>query len=40
MNDLDVVFVDINAFCQTFLPSLENTSFLLVSNKETSLLAY
>ncbi|WP_190319864.1 hypothetical protein [Candidatus Enterovibrio escicola] len=38
MNTLDAVFVDINDFCHILLPTWENTSFLPVSNKETSLL--
>nr|WP_263363639.1 hypothetical protein [Candidatus Enterovibrio escacola] len=38
MKNLDSVFVDVDYFCQTFLPSWKNTLFLLVSNKEISLL--
>ncbi|WP_263363704.1 hypothetical protein [Candidatus Enterovibrio escicola] len=37
MNNLDAVFVDVDDFCQTFLPAWEKTQFLPVSNKETSL---
>ncbi|WP_190320512.1 hypothetical protein [Candidatus Enterovibrio escicola] len=37
MNNLDAIFVDVDDFCQTFLPVWENTSFLSVSNKETSI---
>ncbi|WP_190319893.1 hypothetical protein [Candidatus Enterovibrio escicola] len=37
MNNLDDVFVDVDEFCQTFLPIWGNTSFLSISSKEISL---
>nr|WP_263363575.1 hypothetical protein [Candidatus Enterovibrio escacola] len=39
MNNLNAVFVDVDYFCQTFLPAWKNTEFIPVSNKETSLFA-
>nr|WP_223824862.1 hypothetical protein [Candidatus Enterovibrio escacola] len=39
INNLDAIFIDVDDYCQIFLPAWENTSFLSVSNKETTFLA-
>ncbi|PCS22751.1 hypothetical protein BTN49_1715 [Candidatus Enterovibrio escicola] len=38
MNNLDAVFVDVDDFCQIFLPAWEKYLIFPVSNKEISLL--
>ncbi|PCS23093.1 hypothetical protein BTN49_1087 [Candidatus Enterovibrio escicola] len=39
MNSLDAIFVDVDDFCQNFLPAWAKHLIFPVSNKETNLLA-